>query len=292
MKTLQKQQLDYISPGDFIKQQLIVNGTELFVWLIGFVFLLFASRLKKFRFLAFAYLLIFIFMLKMNGKNYYLFGAYPMLFAAGGFAFERLIKVRYLALRAFAVALFILPNMVLLPFFLPIIPLKQTLAAIRFYTQYIPPVRFAVTWEDHKQHPLTQDYADMFGWEEMVSKTAKIYNRLSSKEKAHTAIIADNYGEGGAFEHFGPIYHLPAVVCLNSSFALWAPNQFSPQNIIYISDDKDISDLTPVVGSSKLVDEVSDPMSREFGTGIFLLKNVKPGLGEIYRQHLKQTREE
>ena len=59
----------------------------LFVWLTGFGFLLFSSRLRKFQFLAFAYILIFIFLLEMNGKSYYLFGAYPMLFAAGGLWF-------------------------------------------------------------------------------------------------------------------------------------------------------------------------------------------------------------
>ncbi len=33
MKTLRSQQLDYITPSDFIKQQLVVNGIALFIWL-------------------------------------------------------------------------------------------------------------------------------------------------------------------------------------------------------------------------------------------------------------------
>lgn len=214
-----------------------------------------------------------------------------MLFAAGGFAFEQMIKPRHYALRTFVIALFTLPNLVLLPMLLPVLPLKQTLAAIRFDCEHIPAMRFAVTWEDQKQHPLTQDYADMLGWEEMVVKTAKIYSSLPPRERTGTAIITDNYGEAGAFRRFGPRYHLPAVVCLNSSFALWAPDHFSPQNIIYVSDDKDVSDLTSLVGSSKLIDEVTNPMVREFGTGIFLLKDVKPGLDALYEQHLKQTLE-
>lgn len=292
MKALKKGQLDYISPGSFIKQQLTVHGIALFVWLAGFIFLLFSRHLQKFKFLAFAYLLIFIFLLEMNGKNYYLFGAYPMLFAAGGFAFERIIKAPNYTIRIFTIALFIIPNVLLLPLVLPILPLKQTLAAIQFYSRNIPALRFFVTWEDQKQHPLTQDYADMFGWEEMVAKTAKIYQNLTPAERAQTAIFADNYGEAGAFQHFGLKYHLPTIVCLNSSFALWAPNNFSPKNLIYISDDKDVSDLNPLVGSSYLMDEITNPMAREFGTGIFLLKDIKPGLRKIYKQHLQQSREE
>lgn len=292
MKTLQKQQLDYISPGEFIKQQLTVNGVALLVWLAGFIFLLFSARLQKFRFIAFAYLFIFIFLLKMNGKNYYLFGAYPMLFAAGGFAFEQLIKARYVALRTFAIAVFTLPNLILLPLLLPVLSLKQTLAVIQFDSKHITLMRFAITWEDHKQHPLTQDYADMLGWEEMVAATAKIYTSLTPEERAKTAIFADNYGEAGAFYRFGPKYQLPTIVCLNSSFALWAPENLSAENIIYVSDDKDVSDLKPVVGSSKLLYEVTNPLAREVGTGIFLLKDVKPGLNKIYRHDLLQTREQ
>jgi len=293
MKMLQKEQLNYISPGNFIKQQLTVNGVAIFVWLTGFIYLLFSTQLQKFRFLTFAYLFIFIFLLKMNGKNYYLFGAYPMLFAAGGFGFEQLIKAQYYALRTSVVALFTLPNLVLLPLLLPVLSLNQTLAVIKFDSQNIPAMRFAVTWEDQKQHPLTQDYADMFGWEEMVAGTAKIYNTLSAEEKIHTTIIADNYGEAGAFERFGAKYHLPAVVCLNSSFALWAPENLSAKILIYVSDDKDVSDLKTVIGSSKLMYEVTNPLAREADTGVFLLKDVDSvGLNKIYRHDLLQTREQ
>lgn len=290
MKSLQKQQLDYISPAEFIKQQLMVNGVALLVWLTGLIFLLFSAGLKKFRFVAFAYLLIFIFLLKMNGKNYYLFGAYPMLFAAGGFAFERFLKAQQYKLRTFAIAIFTMPNLVLLPLLLPVLSLKQTLAAIRFDVKYIPIMQFAITWEDHKQHLLTQNYADMLGWEEMVAATSKIYHNLTPEEQAHTTIIADNYGEAGAFERFGLHYHLPAIVCLNSSFALWAPENLLPKTIIYVSDDKDVSDLKPVVGSSKLMYEVTNPLAREAGTGIFLLQKVKPEINNIYRRDLEQTR--
>jgi 4-amino-4-deoxy-L-arabinose transferase-like glycosyltransferase len=92
MKELRETQLEYLNPSDFTKQQLLVNGPALFVWLTGFISLLFSFRLRRFRFMAIAYVLIFLFLLQMNGKIYYLFGAYPMLFAAGGFTFERILN--------------------------------------------------------------------------------------------------------------------------------------------------------------------------------------------------------
>lgn len=291
MKTLQKSQLNYIKPGDFVSQQIAVNGIALFLWLTGFGFLIFSFKLRKYQFMAFAYVLIFIFLVEMSGKNYYLFGAYPMLFAAGGYGFERWIKTKYLPLRIFVVMLFTVPNLFLFPLVLPVFPLNTTLALFRYVDKHIPMFRFAATWEDHKLHPLTQDYADMLGWEEMVSKTAKIYYALTPEERANTIIIADNYGEAGAFAHFGPAYKLPEIVCLDSSFALWAPADIHPQTIIYVSDDCDVSDLKPIVGSTELVSKVSDPLARENGTGIFLMKGVKPVISLLYQQHLKQKLE-
>jgi len=291
MTTLQKNQLVYIKALDFISQQLLVNGITLFVWLVGFGFLLFSFKLRKYQFLAFAFGLIFLFLLEMNGKSYYLFGAYPMLFAAGGYGFERWIKVKYPALRITAVVLFVVPNLPLFPLFLPVFPLNTTLKLFSYANTHIPAFRFAATWEDHKLHPLTQDYADMLGWEEMVSKTASVYNSLTPEEKANTIIVADNYGEAGAFAHFGRNYKLPEIVCLNSSFALFAPADIHPKTIIYVSDDRDVSDLSPIVDSSKLVGEVADPLAREYRTGIFILKGVKPAISELYKQNLKQKLE-
>jgi len=291
MKTLQKSQLNYIKPGDFISQQIAVNGIALFLWLTGFGFLIFSFKLRKYQFMAFAYVLIFIFLVEMSGKNYYLFGAYPMLFAAGGYGFERWIKTKYLPLRVLVVVLFTLPNVFLLPLMLPVFPLNTTLALFRYVEKNVPMFRFAATWEDHKLHPLTQDYADMLGWEEMVSKTAKVYYALTPQERANTIIVADNYGEAGAFVHFGPKYKLPGAVCLDSSFTLWAPDDIHPQTIIYVSDDADVSDLKPLVESTQLVAKVEEPLAREYGTVIFLMKGVKPAISSLYKQNLKQKLE-
>ncbi len=288
MNTLRSTQLDYIKPSDFIKQQLVVNGIALFVWLIGFGFLLFSARLRKFQFLAFAYILVFIFMLEMSGKNYYLFGAYPMLFATGGCGVERWLKARGQAMRAATILLFTLPNLLLFPLVLPVFSLNQTLAVFRFADKNMPFLHFASTWEDHKLHPLTQDYGDMFGWDEMTEKVARAYNSLTPEQQKNTQIYADNYGEAGAIHHFGKKYNLPEVACLNSSFTLWAPNNLNAHYIIYVDDQGggNIKRLGPHIESYTKIGEVEFPLAREKGTGIFLLINTKPGLNEVYKKEL------
>jgi 4-amino-4-deoxy-L-arabinose transferase-like glycosyltransferase len=292
MKALREQQLDFITPSDFIKQELLVNGIALLVLLTGFVFLLFSFRLHKFQFLAVAFVLIFSFLMIMNGKTYYLFGAYPMLFAAGGFGFERWLKTSGYTARAAVIALFTVPNLLFFPMALPIFPLNQTLAAIKFLNAKVPLTKFATTWEDHKQHPLTQDYADMFGWDTMTVLVAKAWNELTPEQRKHTQIFADNYGDAGAVHHFGKQYNIPEVISLNSSFTLWAPDSLNAQYIIYVDDKggENIKSFASALESYRKIGEVEEPLAREHGTAIFLLVHPGPALNDRYSKELAKKR--
>ncbi|ASU33844.1 glycosyltransferase family 39 protein [Mucilaginibacter xinganensis] len=294
MKTLREEQLDFIKPSDFITQQLLVNGVALFVWLTGFVFLLFSFRLHKFQFLAVAFVLIFAFLLIMNGKNYYLFGAYPILFAAGGFGFERWLKTSGYALRGLVIAVFTVPNLLLFPLVLPVLSLNQTLSVFNFAHKSLHFLSFATTWEDHKQHATTQDYADMFGWDEMTAGVAKVWNTLTPEQQKHTQIFADNYGEAGAIHHFGKQYNLPEVISLNSSFTLWAPDNLNGQYIIYVDDrgGKNIESFKSSVEAYQKFGEVKNPLAVEKGTGIFLIIHPGPGLNDRYKKELAKKRME
>lgn len=282
MSKLRAYQLDYIKPSDFILEQLYINGIALFVWLIGFGFLLFSPRIRKFQFLAFAYILIFIFLLKMNGKVYYIFGAYPMLFAAGGYGFERWIKGKAYVLRTAAILLFTVPNMLLLPMALPFLPLNQTIAFIKTATDKVPAIKFAVKWEDLKYHPLTQDYADMLGWDELAKKTADAYHALPPDQQKQTGIYADNYGEAGAMHCYGKQYNLPDVASLNSSFTLWAPDTLRSKYLLYIDEDHNVTTrLKPFLINARKVGEITNPYAREVGTEIYFIE-PKLGLNNIY----------
>jgi hypothetical protein len=292
MKMLRESQLDYIKPSDFIKQELLVNGIALFVWLTGFIFLLFSIRLHKFQYLAFAFVLIFAFYVVMNGKSYYLFGAYPMLFAAGGFGFERWLKTSGYALWGLAIALFTVPNLLLFPMLLPVLPLNQTLAFFEFSRKNLSFFQFAVTWEDQKVHATTQDYADMFGWEDMAKLVAKGWQSLTPEQQKHTQIYADNYGEAGAIHHFHKQYHYPDVISLNSSFTLWAPDSLNAQYIIYVDEDngKKIDTFKSVMQSCRKIGQVENPLARENGTAVFIMVHPAPALDERYMKELARKR--
>jgi hypothetical protein len=290
MKTLRREQLSYITSAEFIQQQLTVHGIALFVWLTGFVFLIFSFRLRNFQFLAIAYVLIFIFLLEMDGKNYYLFGAYPMLFAAGGFGFERWLKASGYGPRTFTIMLFVIPNLLIFPMVLPILSLQQTLAFFRFTNKNVPALKFITTWEDQKQHPTTQDYADMFGWDEMAKKVGDAYHNLTPEQQKQTLVYADNYGEAGALHHYREQFNYPDAVSLNSSFTLWAPTTINYQYIIYV-DDHDGGNIqrfvrANMIESYKKLGEVEAPLAREKGTGIYLITKPTAAFNEMYRKEL------
>ena len=289
MHQLDEEQLKYNHTADFVVQQFLVNGIALFVWLFGFFYLLFSFQLRKYRFMAFAYVLIFLFLVVMKGKSYYLFGAYPMLFAAGGFAFERWLKSSGKVLRVAVVALFTLPNLLLFPIVLPVLPIEQTLAWFRF-TSKMHFMDFTVTWEDHEKHATTQDYADMFGWDEMAQKAAKAYHSLTPEQQKQTIIFGGNYGQAGALHHFAKQYNMPDVVSLNSSFALWAPDSLKMKYFIYV--DKEADELKPFFREWREIGKVEAPLAVERGTGIYLYTDPKPNVNERYVKELAKKRAE
>jgi hypothetical protein len=274
MNELGATQLSRITPFDFITQQLVLNGASLLLWLPGLALLLFSKRLHPFRFLAFSYLVVFVILLILHGKNYYISGAYPMLFAAGGCCIEKML-IKSVWMRNLSVLLLVAPNLVVFPLALPVLSRNQTLTLFQFEREHLPFLLFAAKWDDDKIHPLTQNYGVMCGWEEMAEKVAKIYHGLSPNKQQHTVIYAGNYGEASAVQVYGKQYNLPEVVCLNSSFSLWAPPKINADYIIDI-DEMGYKSMRTLVSQTKdcqQAAEIADPIAVEKGAGIFLLSH-------------------
>jgi hypothetical protein len=58
------------------------------------------------------------------------------------------------------------------------------------------------------------------GWPELVETVAQIYAALPADEKPLTTIFADNYGEAGAINLYGPAHGLPQAISGMNSFWL------------------------------------------------------------------------
>ena len=145
-------------------------------------------------------------------------------------------------------------------------------------------------------HPTTQDYGDMFGWDELGLKVAQAYQSLTPEQQKQTVIFANNYGEAGAVHHYGKQYNLPDVYSLNSSFALWAPENIDAKYMVYVDETNgdNVKEMLKNgrIGYAKKTGEIDNPLAREKGTAIFILSDLKPGLNAGYRKELLQTRSE
>jgi hypothetical protein len=82
--------------------------------------------------------------------------------------------------------------------------------------------------------PLPQHFADQFGWPEMVSKVADVYNSLPPDQRAKTAILAGNYGGAGAIDFFGPRLGLPKSISAHQNYYYWGPRDYTGESIILL----------------------------------------------------------
>jgi hypothetical protein len=169
--------------------------------------------------------------LVLKGKNYYLAPAYPMLFAAGAIAFERLTSARWAWFRYAYAAVIVIAGAILAPTVLPILPVES-------YIRYQKALGFEPPRaENQPTGPLPQYFADEFGWENMAREVARVYNSLPPEQRANTAIFANNYGQAGAIDFFGPKLGLPKAISNHQTYWYWGPRGYSGEMVIVLGSD-------------------------------------------------------
>jgi len=77
----------------------------------------------------------------------------------------------------------------------------------------------------------------MIGWQDLTAQVAEIYQSIPESEKAHTFILAGNYGEAGAFELYGDEYDLPRVITGSNSMWYRGYGDPEPQTVIVVGFD-------------------------------------------------------
>jgi hypothetical protein len=132
----------------------------------------------------------------------------------------------------------------------------------------------ALKWEDGRNHPLPQDFADMLSWEEMAQKMAKAYNTLGADEKKNAILFCDNYGQAGAVNFYAKKYNLPEAYSDNASFLYWIPDTLHFDNLVLLTDDPQEMQHPFIKNfkSAVLFDSITNPYAREYGDLIIVLK--------------------
>jgi hypothetical protein len=243
-----------ISPAEFLFEQvLFLQPLALPVWLAGLIWYFASPAGKRFRFLGWAYLVVMAIFIGLDGKSYYTLPVYPVLMAAGGVALEKLFaapKRRWLAVAYPAVLVIV--GILTIPFGVPVLPVDMFLK----YSQMFPYSRDVKTERDSTT-TLPQLYADMFGWENMAQQISLVYHHLPQAEQSGCAILAGNYGEAGAIDHYGPSLGLPKAISGHNSYYYWGPRDYTGSCVILFGERAD--QYKEYFGESNLVATISDP---------------------------------
>jgi len=261
-----------LSPVEFFAQQvLLIHPLNAAIWITGIIGLLLFRSLKQFRFLGWAYLISFTAFVVLKGKNYYLAPIYPVLIAAGAIVIEVGIeRTRQAWLKPAIIVLLLAGGAWFAPLVVPVFSVDHFLS----YMNTLPfkPPR---SEHSHESAVLPQHYADQFGWEELAAKTAGAWSRLTPAERNDCGIFAQNYGQAGAIDFFGPRYGLPPAISGHQTYFLWGPRGHSGNCMIVLDDDKDV--LDKLFNHVEFVGASDNPYALERNIPVFVCKGAKFG---------------
>jgi Dolichyl-phosphate-mannose-protein mannosyltransferase len=216
------------SPLDFlINQILIMNPLSLPLWGAG-LWYFFSKRGARYRVFGWAYLILFVLFMAIQGKSYFLAPAYPPLFAGGAMLLGEW-RVRWRRWVAVYPVVLAISGVLLAPAAMPVLP-PTVYAQI-----YGKSGNSGSQQEAGDLYGLPQSLADRFGWEEQVALIAQVYHGLPRDEQRVACIFTENYGEAAALVQFGGRYHLPPPISGHNAFYLWGPDGCTGQVVITIN---------------------------------------------------------
>jgi len=274
-------------PQYFFQQTLLVHPFTAPIWITGLIAFFVSPRLKAYRALGWCYLTCFTVFFVLHGKNYYLAPIYPMLLAAGAVVIESAIEGRKIDgretasleagrhrrawLKAAIVILLLAAGAHLAPVVVPVLSPDKFIA----YMKYLP-MKLPVMEHSHARAVLPQWYSDQFGWEEIVAETGKAYNQLSPAERTGCGIFAQDYGQAGAIDFYGPRYGLPPALSGHQTYWLWGPRGYSGNCLIVLDDTRErleeLFDSVEFVGIS-----ADNPYALEQRIPVFICRGAKFG---------------
>jgi len=269
----------------FAQQILLLHPFTAPIWITGIFALLCSTRLKPYRALGWCFLVSFAVFVGLKGKNYYLAPIYPMLLAAGAVVIEIGIeKSRQKWLQPVTLAALLASGAWLAPLVVPILPIES-------FASYLHKLPFKVPASEHShmRAALPQHYADQFGWEEIVAETAKAYDQIRPTDRPGCGVFAQDYGQAGAIDFFGPRYGLPPALSGHQSYWLWGPRGYSGNCLIVLDDTPErlheLFDSVEYVGTS-----ADNPYALERQIPVYICKGAKFGTLEKVWPLLKKWR--
>jgi len=260
----------------FAEETLAMLPLSLPIWAAGLWYYLLSAAGKSLRALGYAFLIAAVIVMTLDPRVYYLFPAFPMLMAAGAVFWETWVEARRLEwLKVAYPALMLVMAAAFAPLAVPLLPVPEYIRYTKATHLQQPRI------ENNRLGPLPQLFADQFGWEEMTQVVARAYNALPPEVRVGTAIFAQNYGQAGAIDFFGPKYGLPKAISGHQSYFLWGPRGYSGESVIVMDDRKER--LEQLFSSVTKVGHVEHPYSMPYQHfDVFYCRGMKQPLSQLW----------
>ena len=272
MQQLAKTQLVNVNRLDFLKDQLLFFTGSLLVIFAALYALLIYAQFKKYQFFFFTFCFTLIVFTYLKAKSYYAIGLHPIYIAFGAVYLETILISDWK--KYLRPILIIIPVLCFIPMYKIMFPNKSPNYIINHSENY---KKYGLLrWEDGKDHPLPQDYADMLGWKELAHKIDSIYTTLPASEQ--TLILCDNYGQAGAINYYTINKNVTAL-SFNADYVNWFNLDKKYTNLIRIknleNEDNELKETSPFFTKSHIAGAITNTFSREFGTTIFVFEKSR-----------------
>jgi hypothetical protein len=283
MKLLAETQLVNVNRADFLKEQLLYFIGALFVIGAGLYGLLAYKPLAPYRLFFFSIVITLAVFTYLRAKGYYAIGIYPVYIAFG--AVYIAAKVNAAWLRAVFV---LIPVALFIPLFNVAFPNKtpeQIIANPEPYQKL-----GLLRWEDGKDHPLPQDFADMLGWRELAEKVDAAY--ASMPDRATTLVLCDNYGQAGAINYYSR--KGVEAVTFNADYVNWFDLSKRYKHLIRVKDwrgrEEEMKETGPLFATGYAADSITNRYAREWGTTVFVFKDARIDINERIEKEIAEER--
>ena len=214
-----------------LNQVAILGGVSVAVWAAGLVHLL---RRSGRRWIGITYFVFLGIMIAMGAKDYYVTPIYPVLFAAGGVAWQQHFANRSAVAQDRLIAWPILSGLAVV-LALVVLPTTNPVLRPATFQAYVRALHLPSTDTENQHHAeLPQFFADRFGWQELTNEVTAISNRLPPDQRVRTGIFCSNYGEAGALEFLG--HGLPPVISEHNNYWLWGTKGLDGEEMIIVAN--------------------------------------------------------
>lgn len=262
----QREKILALAPLAFLNEVILEqHPANLIVWGCGLGWLLVAARARPYRILGLMVAIALALLMVQRAKPYYAAGLFPVLLAAGACAWEGITAAgRWRLLRPTLLAVLVGTGAFLLPLGVPVLPV-EAYARWQEWTGIVP-----AAGEVSHTSRLPQHYSDRFGWEELAAEVGRIADTLPPEERANAVIIASNYGEAGALEHYRDRYRLPPVVSGHNNYFYWAPASV-PLDVAIVVGSRE-ADLRASFANVVRAGRITQPWALENGQPIWIAR--------------------